>query len=700
MEKKDRLKKDQTVKGNSEDSLLVIYILRVLKKHSSPKKPLSVQDVMEYLEADYSIGQPDKSDSRRKKVRRHLDTLHESYLYNCIKKEEGKTRGGHKWYYDVSKDKLADETVAFEETLSEVEIEFLVDLVSTVKVLSSEGTRGLIDKLLRKRSISAEDRARRLERIQKEEWYKTPNEDLLEKKDFIEDCFYESSLTFDYEDEKSITAIPFGWSYNDGLCFLDAKVGDEYRKFSLDKIRICASSSTDYEEFEDFRCYDEETDSDKTTLDSLFVNIPTIKSAIADKKCIRFLYRSYAVDNDRVVFTDEEKNVLPHSLVFNNGKYYLIGIDENAPELEKIAYFRVDLMFEIYTTEAKMELSLWNEHVFALLERAREVEKHPLMLAGKDVSVTFKVAESALDRVIDAFATKPKDFKVTKETRRVKNPSEEGFGEESLVEVRVRTTKEEAFRWALANANVVELIEPQEIRDRIARIADPIYQLYTHSLSDKVRENLDYVLKNGTFKISSKVDADTAYKTYQELSKTNSLGVVNSINIIGDSIGEVGDYIGDFTNATHLFISAPELKIGSWASRLVNLETLDLTQIRIEDASWMKTMKKLRRVLLIECEISDLTGLGEHENIDYLDISDTNVGDISFIQNYQKLNYLNVVGCPTKDLSPLLTTKTRLKTLEIDEKSLEKIGEENIRNRHLGISVISRKNSPFWRLLI
>ena len=109
MVKSDKLQKENISKGNSEDSLLVIYILSVLKKYSSCENPLSSQDVMEHLKKDYSIGISDKADAQRKKVRRHLDKLHESYWGGCIKKEEGKTRNGHKWYYDVSRDKFAVE---------------------------------------------------------------------------------------------------------------------------------------------------------------------------------------------------------------------------------------------------------------------------------------------------------------------------------------------------------------------------------------------------------------------------------------------------------------------------------------------------------------------------------------------------------------------------------------------------------------
>lgn len=692
--KSDKLKNENLSKGNSSDSLLVIYILDILKKYSSPENPLSSQDVMEYLRNDYSIGKEDNSEALKKKIRRHLETLHESYLNSCIRKEEGKTRKAHKWYYDVSKDNSANEECVVYETLSEAEIELLVDLVSATKILNSEGTRGVIDKLLKKTSLSEAERERRLGKIEREAWLKTPNSDLVEKKDFIEDCFYNECLIFDYEDEESITAIPLGWIYEDGVCLLNAKVHEEERAFELDKIRNYTSDADGYEDVDDFRRYDEATDSDKTALDSLFANIPTIKKAIAEKNCLHFLYRSYVVDKDRVVSEDREKSVLPHSLVFNDGKYYLIGIDEENPASDKIAYFRVDLMFELYCEEAEIKLSDWDKHVLETIERAREVEKHPLMMSGRDVLIIFRVTESALDRVIDAFAVKPDKFEVTEETRLI-----EESHEERLVTVKVRTTREEAFRWALANADAVELVYPQDIRDRIARIADPIYQLYTQSIPDKVRENIDEVLKTGTFVISTKIDEETAYQTYTELSKRNKLGAVKSINIINvKNCGDI-DYLGDFVNTRCLCISHACCSKLSWASKLVNVTCLELMGSEINDTSWMKNMEKLFILNLQESTIDDLSVLSEHKRIDYLDISGTKVSDISFIEKYQSLSYLSIAGCHIEDYTPLFKTRTYLSSLEIGEGALAEIGEGNIKNRHFTVDILKRKDSPFWRSL-
>jgi hypothetical protein len=272
----------------------------------------------------------------------------------------------------------------------------------------------------------------------------------------------------------------------------------------------------------------------------------------------------------------------------------------------------------------------------------------------------------------------------------------EDYHEERIVNVKVRTTREEAFRWALANADAVELVYPQDLRDRIARIADPIYQLYTHSLPDKVRENLDYVLKEGTFKITYKVDADTAYATYKELVKRGCLGVVDNMGIAGEDSFDNVDYFGEFINTNRLTIKAPNIKNMSWASKLVNVEILNLEDSQIEDLSWMKEMKKLKWVYLSNSSFTDLSVLSEHEDIDILDINGTKVCDISFIEKLSNLKQLLIATCPIKDYSPLFTTKSHLKYLVIDKRALEEIGEENIRNRHIGITIKTTNSIFYW----
>ena len=220
MDKVDKFQNESASKGNSEDSLLVIYIFQILKKYSSHNNPLSSQDVMGYLKKDYSFGDFDEADPKRKekaaaqqkKVRRLLDTLYESYWGGCIKKEEGKTRNGHKWFYDVSRDKFAKEEGVALETLSKEEIEFITDIIASSKIINSSSTISIVNKLLKKTKLSKEERIARLRKIKNEEWPKSINKELLLIKKEVQSCIDDvRKMKFDYEDEKSILATPYGW---------------------------------------------------------------------------------------------------------------------------------------------------------------------------------------------------------------------------------------------------------------------------------------------------------------------------------------------------------------------------------------------------------------------------------------------------------------------------------------------------------
>ena len=246
-------------KGNSEDSLLVIYILQILKKYSSPKNPLSSQDVMDHLRKDYSIGNLDKADAQRKKVRRLLDTLFESYWGGCIKKEVGKTtREGHKWFYDISLDKFAKEEGVALETLSKEEIEFITDIIASSKIINSSSTISIVNKLLKKTKLSKEERIARLRKIKNEEWPKSINKELLLIKNEIQSCIDDvRKMKFDYEDEKSILATPYGWgSDENGKYILIAKVDGqpdgEFGSYSLEKIHNIKKEDFNYSDFDDF----------------------------------------------------------------------------------------------------------------------------------------------------------------------------------------------------------------------------------------------------------------------------------------------------------------------------------------------------------------------------------------------------------------------------------------------------------------
>lgn len=720
MAKIDQVQNENASKGNSEDSLLVIYILRILKKYSSSENPLSSQDVMDHLREDYSIGSFDKSDAQRKKVRRHLDTLHESFWNGCIKKVEGKTRNGHKWYYDISRDKFAKEEGMVHETLSKEEIDFLVDIIASSKIINSVSTISIVKKLLKKTNCSKEERVSRLRKISHEEWPKSINKELILVKREIQSCIDDvRKIVFDYEDQKAISATPCGWDSDDsGKYILIAKVDGqpqgEFGSFLLEKIQNIVKKDVDYDSFDDTYFDRSYGRPDDLSMESLFTNIQIITAAIEAKNGIEFKYLTYVIRDARVVIAGKEKRVLPHRLVFNDGKYYLIGYDE---EQAKIDYYRVDLISKLVCSSTKIKISDWDARVLSGVQRAREVEKHPLMLAGTDIPVTFKVVESALDRVIDAFGKKADELEVTDETRTlftgqikdniIRQASSDESPKERVVKVRVRTTIDEAFRWSLANADVVELVSPYDLRYKLRRIAAPLQKSYVKTMDDQVRENVDRICESGGFNLIRykeelpiyndgsffstpfHIDAELAYESYKILRDEGKLGVVNSITIWNNN-ADIVDYMGDFGNTTYLEISNFECKAPEWISKLTGLLGISISSTAIDDVSWLKDLTKLQGVVVKQSPVSDLSVLRDKEEIMWIELVDTAISDITFIENYQYLRHLTLIGCPIKDYSPLLRIPP-LMHLEIDEKVVEALGIENIKKQHPEAEIIVKQ---------
>lgn len=689
MAKLDDIQNESVSKGNSEDSLLVIYVLNILKKYSSPKNFLSSQDVMEYLKADYSIGYDDKAkaDALKKKVRRHLDTLYEFYGSGCIKKVEGKTRLGHRWGYDILRDKSAGgEKGAAYETLSKEEIDFIVDIITSSKIINSVSTASIVNKLLKKTDASKEERTKRLSDICREDWGKSLNDDLVSLKNEIDSYIDEwCKIKFDYENTTSVLATPYGWNSDDsGKYILVAKVDGqkkgEFSTFYIEKIQNIKKAEYDYSDYDDTFFDIAYLKPDKMSLESLFSNIRTISHAIEKRDVIEFKYLTYVVRDERVAVVGNNKRVMPHSFVFNDGKYYLIGYDESSAKIE---YYRVDLISDLSCSDTKIEISNWNAQILSGIQRAREVEKHPLMISGKDIPVTFNVVESALDRVIDAFGKSAKIEVVNDDS------FNEDFSDEKVLKVSVRTTYDEAFRWALANADAVELVSPLDIRQKLRRMARPIYRRYLKTKVDKVCEHADRAYTKGEFRISPDIGEDIAFESFKLIENEEKISAVNEIKIY-KSNADLMDYMSSFVNARFLDITQSQCVEPQWVSKLTELVNIHISMTSIEKVSWLRDLKKLKVVRLMESPISDLSVLKDHKNIVLLSLRNLKVRDISYIESQQRLLNLHITGCPVEDYTPLLRIPP-LDYLEIDSEAVEAIGMDNLVKHHPDAVIVVKK---------
>ena len=136
----------------------------------------------------------------------------------------------------------------------------------------------------------------------------------------------------------------------------------------------------------------------------------------------------------------------------------------------------------------------------------------------------------------------------------------------------------------------------------------------------------------------------------------------------------------------------------TWASKLTNINKVEISHTFMEDVSWLKNLRKLRWLELHLSPIKDLSVLSDHKYIHILSLCDLEITDISFIEQYQRLKFLDVVGCPIKDYTPILRIPP-LEQLIIDEDVVESLGMDALVKHHPDAEIEVRRkknNNDLW----
>lgn len=477
-------------KENSRNSLLPLYLFMILKEESSPEKPLTRSDIAKSLKQpkyDIEVGEDD-----RKTIPRCIRTL-SKYFQGAIVENEGKKGMPTSWCLDVSNAPIFTGNM-----FSTEETNMFIDMVSELKIISNECTASLIHKL-----VASMDETER-ENLGKKSYvkgaYKCENKPLLEIKNKIEKAIdYYREITFVYkinEEEQEFTVIPHTVKAVNGEIFLDAfcKSG-EPNKFYLDHI-TSISIGKEVEEIYGDDEFDLETESSKIAknigLDTLFSNLKKINYAIKNRQTLKLDYLGYRVKGNKVELEckAEDKTIFPLKTAFKDGKYYLVALDIHSNY--KPVFYRMDL---ISTLEYDAVLDFMERRKFDIKETHEYTDTHPYMLPGfTKMGVRFLIDSEALDRVFDAFGNKAIPcgevfgWQTAGENARKLAEKFPEFNFSNYLgldhntrytEFKIETTDEEAFRFAMANADVVELLAPAHLRERILDVSKKIEKRYS-----------------------------------------------------------------------------------------------------------------------------------------------------------------------------------------------------------------------------
>ena len=178
----------------------------------------------------------------------------------------------------------------------------------------------------------------------------------------------------------------------------------------------------------------------------LFYTIDILDDAISQNKKVAFTYNSYGVDKKLHPKREAEYIVNPYQMVATNGRYYLIC---NYDKYDNLANYRVDRITNIrMLDETAKPISKLKE---GTLNLPKHMAEHLYMFAGESVSAKFKAKNYIIDQVIDWFG---KDVEIVPEN-----------DEECTVSVTVN--KEAFFHWALQYGMHIEVLAPQDMKQKV-----------------------------------------------------------------------------------------------------------------------------------------------------------------------------------------------------------------------------------------
>ena len=198
--------------------------------------------------------------------------------------------------------------------------------------------------------------------------------------------------------------------------------------------------------------------------DQLRENLESIQNAIADQFKIEFVFNGY--DQYKALIPIKDKNgenkkyfVSPYYILAYNGKYYLLA---NTDGYDNIAIYRIDLMTEIsipgkdgkkYGIPAR---KMSETGLSSKLDTVEFMTSHLNMSYDQPVPVQLKIRKDRYTLVHDWFGDQ---YKISRKR-------DSSLGDEYDM-IRVVCSPYGIINWAMQFSEFVEVIEPQDIREKI-----------------------------------------------------------------------------------------------------------------------------------------------------------------------------------------------------------------------------------------
>lgn len=189
----------------------------------------------------------------------------------------------------------------------------------------------------------------------------------------------------------------------------------------------------------------------------IFYIIEKLGDAIANEVQVSFMYNEYGTDKKLHPAWSAPQNVNPYRLVAVNNYYYLLA---NIDQYDNLVSLRLDKVTQFALTSLPRK-NIRNTSAGPVCI-GTYLSAHPYMLTGEPVHVVAELARDRVGLAIDAFG---ENFTLT------------DSGKETVT-VSVSVNEEDAYLWAMQNGDVVEILEPQSLRDRLRLAVGKMRRFY------------------------------------------------------------------------------------------------------------------------------------------------------------------------------------------------------------------------------
>ena len=197
----------------------------------------------------------------------------------------------------------------------------------------------------------------------------------------------------------------------------------------------------------------------KTENQALFYNIDVVDEAIATVKQVQYDYNKYGVDAK--LHKSSFQRVSPYQLILHNQRYYLMGYSDywgnmTFHRLDRISNMRLyDKPATPITSVKGYENGIDYKQIASTM---------PYMYTDTPERIEFIADEYIVDQIIDWFG---KDIKMSTLP-----------DNEKKVKVELSASPNAMEHWALQYLNYVEVIRPEELRERIKESLEKAMKKY------------------------------------------------------------------------------------------------------------------------------------------------------------------------------------------------------------------------------